>query len=136
MPAPLRPRSGSTDASGWPSKRRRSQGGSKRPWAPCLPPSWWAGPGCGRETAAWGPKELESFAAAELVDIPHEVDVAHCDPGSEILERSLAWQADLICMATHGHGGLERLFLGSTAEKVVRSASCPVLTVRSLATSK
>jgi len=39
-------------------------------------------------------------------------------------------------MATHGHGGLERLFLGSTAEKVVRSASCPVLTVRSLATSK
>lgn len=38
---------------------------------------------------------------------------------------------DLIVMATHGHTGLAHLFMGSVAEKVVRTASCPVLTVRS-----
>jgi nucleotide-binding universal stress UspA family protein len=37
---------------------------------------------------------------------------------------------DLIVLATHGRTGLERLMLGSTAERVVRHASCPVLVVR------
>jgi nucleotide-binding universal stress UspA family protein len=37
---------------------------------------------------------------------------------------------DLIIMSTHGHKGLQRMFLGSTAEKVVRYAPCPVLIVR------
>ena len=39
--------------------------------------------------------------------------------------------ADLIIIATHGHTGLYHLFLGSVAERVVRIAECPVLTVRS-----
>jgi nucleotide-binding universal stress UspA family protein len=38
--------------------------------------------------------------------------------------------ADMIVMATHGRGGLQHLFIGSVAEKVVRAAPCPVLTVR------
>jgi universal stress protein A len=38
--------------------------------------------------------------------------------------------ADLIVMGTHGRRGLSRFFLGSVAEAVVRSAPCPVLTVR------
>ncbi len=37
----------------------------------------------------------------------------------------------MIVMGTHGYSGLSRLLLGSVAEKVVRSASCPVLTVHS-----
>jgi universal stress protein A len=37
---------------------------------------------------------------------------------------------DLIIMATHGRTGLAHMFLGSVAEKVVRTATCPVLTVR------
>jgi nucleotide-binding universal stress UspA family protein len=37
---------------------------------------------------------------------------------------------DLVVMGTHGRTGLRHLFLGSVAEKVVRHASCPVLTVR------
>ena len=37
---------------------------------------------------------------------------------------------DLIVMATHGHRGLSHLLLGSTAELVVRTARCPVLTVK------
>jgi len=38
---------------------------------------------------------------------------------------------DLIVMGTHGRGGMAHLLLGSVAERVVRTASCPVLTVRS-----
>ena len=39
-------------------------------------------------------------------------------------------EADLIILATHGYTGLKHVFLGSTAERVVRHAPCPVLTVR------
>jgi nucleotide-binding universal stress UspA family protein len=38
---------------------------------------------------------------------------------------------DLIVMGTHGHGGVERYLIGSTAEKVIRTASIPVMTIRS-----
>jgi len=40
------------------------------------------------------------------------------------------WDADLIVVGTHGRRGFDRLFLGSVAEKVLRSASVPVLLVR------
>ena len=40
---------------------------------------------------------------------------------------------DMIVMTTHGLTGAKRLFLGSTAERVVRHASCPVLTAKSFA---
>lgn len=39
-------------------------------------------------------------------------------------------EVDLIVIATHGRTGLKHLFMGSTAEQVVRRAPCPVLTVR------
>jgi nucleotide-binding universal stress UspA family protein len=39
-------------------------------------------------------------------------------------------KADLIVMATHGRTGLTRLLIGSVAERVVRTATCPVLTLR------
>jgi nucleotide-binding universal stress UspA family protein len=38
--------------------------------------------------------------------------------------------ADLIVMATHGRGGLSDILMGSTAEQVIRKASCPVLTLK------
>jgi universal stress protein A len=37
---------------------------------------------------------------------------------------------DLVVMATHGRGGVSRLMMGSVADKVVRAAACPVLTIR------
>lgn len=46
-----------------------------------------------------------------------------------IVELAESLGADLVAMGTHGRGGFSRLFLGSVAEKVVRSAPCPVLTV-------
>lgn len=39
-------------------------------------------------------------------------------------------EADLIVITTHGHTGLKHVFMGSTAERVVRHAPCPVLVVR------
>lgn len=48
-------------------------------------------------------------------------------PHQEISE--LSKQVDLVVMSTHGRTGLPHLFLGSVAERVVRTASCPVMTV-------
>ncbi|MHC4411232.1 MAG: universal stress protein, partial [Planctomycetota bacterium] len=51
-------------------------------------------------------------------------------PDALILDAAKRYKAQLIVMGTHGRGGLEDLFLGSTAGKIVRKARCPVLTVR------
>jgi nucleotide-binding universal stress UspA family protein len=50
-------------------------------------------------------------------------------PAKEILAYALRAPADLIVMGTHGTSGFERLLLGSVAERVLRRARCPVLTV-------
>jgi nucleotide-binding universal stress UspA family protein len=50
-------------------------------------------------------------------------------PWREIDEGARELKADLVVMATHGRKGLARALLGSVAEKVVRTAPCPVLTV-------
>jgi nucleotide-binding universal stress UspA family protein len=52
------------------------------------------------------------------------------DPAAEILAAAEQWDADLIVIGTHGRTGIGHALLGSTAEAVVRQASCPVLTVR------
>ena len=51
-------------------------------------------------------------------------------PAARIVEVAEEEQADLIAMGTLGLTGLSHLLVGSTAEKVVRTAPCPVLTVR------
>jgi nucleotide-binding universal stress UspA family protein len=56
--------------------------------------------------------------------------VAEGDPATAIEQVGREHRCDLIVMGTHGHTGLTRLLMGSTAEKVVRIASCPVLTSR------
>jgi nucleotide-binding universal stress UspA family protein len=48
----------------------------------------------------------------------------------EILSYAKEEKIDCIIIATHGHSGIEHALFGSTAEKVVRKASCPVLVVR------
>jgi nucleotide-binding universal stress UspA family protein len=50
-------------------------------------------------------------------------------PVQSILEVARSLPADVVVMGTHGRGGLDHLVLGSVAEKVLRKASCPVLTV-------
>ena len=58
------------------------------------------------------------------------VEVAH--PADTIVRVAQERGADLIVMGTHGRTGLQHVLLGSVAEKVVRLAPCPVLTVRRL----
>jgi nucleotide-binding universal stress UspA family protein len=57
-------------------------------------------------------------------------EVAEGVPYEEILRLARERNMDLIVMGTHGHTGLAHVLLGSIAEKVVRRAPCPVLTVR------
>ena len=51
-------------------------------------------------------------------------------PSQVIVDSAKKERADMIIMATHGRTGLAHMFMGSVAEKVVRAAACPVLTVR------
>jgi len=59
-----------------------------------------------------------------------EAQVTAGDPAEAIVRTAAEIGVDLIVMATHGRTGLPHILLGSVAEKVVRHASCPVLTVR------
>ncbi len=52
-------------------------------------------------------------------------------PSQVITAMATRQRGDMIIMATHGRTGLAHMFMGSVAERVVRTAACPVLTVRS-----
>ena len=52
------------------------------------------------------------------------------DPATEIVQYAQDADMDLIVMGTHGRTGLERLLMGSVAEKVMREAKCSVLVVK------
>jgi nucleotide-binding universal stress UspA family protein len=51
-------------------------------------------------------------------------------PAMSIVEYAAGHDIDLIVMGTHGRGGMSHLLMGSVAERVVRTATCPVMTVR------
>ncbi len=51
-------------------------------------------------------------------------------PSERIVTAAGIHQADLVVVGSHGHSGLEHVLLGSSAERVVKGAPCPVLTVR------
>ena len=57
------------------------------------------------------------------------VTVTSNAPADSIVEYARAHRIGLIVMGTHGRGAVARLFLGSVAERVVRTAACPVLTL-------
>jgi nucleotide-binding universal stress UspA family protein len=57
-------------------------------------------------------------------------EVREGNPFYEIIRYAKEKDIDLIIMGTHGHTGLIHVLLGSVAEKIVRKAPCPVLTVR------
>jgi len=73
--------------------------------------------------------ELRQFAEpARAAGLPTELLIRDGDPGDEIVRTARSLGVDLIAMGSHGRRGLQRL-LGSHAERVLRSAPCPVLTV-------
>jgi universal stress protein A len=67
-------------------------------------------------------------APASRVNISRRVGVGI--PHRKIVEVAEEEEADLIVLTTHGRTGLSHLIMGSVAEKVVRTALCPVLTIR------
>ena len=64
--------------------------------------------------------ELQARAVVEVSD----------SPADAIVEYARAAAIDLIVMGTHGRSAMSQILVGSVAERVVRSAPCPVLTVR------
>lgn len=76
-------------------------------------------------------EELTSLAK-NFIDPSIEIEtmIKTGKPFVEINDTAREKDIDLIIIATHGHTGVEHLLFGSTAEKVVRKAPCPVLTLR------
>jgi nucleotide-binding universal stress UspA family protein len=67
---------------------------------------------------------------ATLAGVPAGKHVRLGEPGTTIVSCAAEMQADVVVMGTHGRSGLKRLFMGGVAEYVLRSAPCPVVTVR------
>jgi len=83
--------------------------------------------------------EFEKYAQTRLDNWIMSDDAATCDisrhwvhgdPHVEVLKYARQHEIDMIVLGTHGRGPVAHLLLGSVAEKIVRSAPCPVLTVR------
>jgi len=74
--------------------------------------------------------QLKTLLAAEgAPEARPEVRVSAA-PAQTIVDYAAEIHADIIVVGTHGRSGVSRLFMGSVAEHVVRSAPCPVLVVR------
>lgn len=69
-------------------------------------------------------------AQMALPEILESTEVRLGVPYHQITVAAKDLNIDLIVITTHGHTGLSHVFLGSTAERIVRHAPCPVLTVR------
>lgn len=83
--------------------------------------------------------ELLKQASSQLVDLKARAErrgiavttrMATGIPSEEVITAARAEDSDLIIVGTKGKTGLEHVLLGSTAERVIRGAPCPVLTVR------
>lgn len=72
---------------------------------------------------------LDELAKTHGKDIDVEVVVAPATPIAMVLEHARTWNADLIVMAASGRSRVARFFVGSTADRVIRQADCPVLVV-------
>ena len=80
---------------------------------------------------AWAATALETrVTALAAAGVPARAVVKSGVAWEEILRAAREEQVDVIVMGTHGRTGLNRMLLGSVTERVLRQASCPVLTVR------
>ena len=85
------------------------------------------------------PQQLEKTSRAHLEQwVPADwrrgrevtLECIHGTPFVEVVRYAREKEIDLIVMGTHGRGAIAHMLLGSVAERVVRKAPCPVLTVR------
>ncbi len=75
--------------------------------------------------------EVLPEAEAAEVEVTRQAVVGY--PSHEIVKVAAAEKVDLIVIATHGRTGFSHLVMGSVAERVVRTAPCPVMTIRPMA---
>ncbi len=84
-------------------------------------------------------QEISGYAKAELAKLAAEARARKVDviehvvqgkPSAEIIRFAKENEVDMIVLGTHGKGMLDQALFGSTTERVVRRAPCPVLTVR------
>jgi universal stress protein A len=93
---------------------------------PVLPPEYY------HETEAESKRTLESLIDPSWgtpASVSHAVRWA--SPVEGIVDYAREEAVDLIVIATHGRTGLSHVLLGSVAERILREAPCPVLTIRS-----
>ena len=84
-----------------------------------------------KEMNDWAMKEIGSCCIEETRTLPDvEKKVVRGIPYEEILKFASDEKIDMIVMGTYGRVGIQRLMFGNTAEKVVRVAPCPVMTVK------
>jgi nucleotide-binding universal stress UspA family protein len=81
-------------------------------------------------------KSLKELAKKLGARCKETIAVDGISASHEILRVASERKVDMIVIATHGRTGLARVALGSTAERVVREAACPVLTVKSKSAKK
>jgi nucleotide-binding universal stress UspA family protein len=73
---------------------------------------------------------LHNLVKAENLERLHpRLELRVGSPAAEIVAAASDLKVDLICLGTHGRGGIAHFLLGSVAEKVVRHAPCPVLSM-------
>jgi nucleotide-binding universal stress UspA family protein len=74
--------------------------------------------------------KMENFLAENLkTNIPHNSKILQGDIAEELINFAKENNIALIIMGTHGYKGLEKALFGSVAERVVKTAPCPVLTI-------
>jgi nucleotide-binding universal stress UspA family protein len=85
----------------------------------------------GQEMAAEAGRQLKMLIpAAERQGLDSEIVILSGMPFLEIIKYAKDNQIDMIVIGTNGRSGMEHMMFGSTAEKVVRKAHCPVLSVK------
>lgn len=88
-------------------------------------------PNVEEELRASGSNELDTLIKKEIAGrVTAKKVIRTGKPSYEIIQYAREAKMDLIIIATHGHSGMEQILFGSTTEKVVRKAPCPVLVVR------
>ncbi|GHU94891.1 universal stress protein [Deltaproteobacteria bacterium] len=75
-------------------------------------------------------KSIENFVAENFSGVKTASQVRIGYAAEEILNRAHEENVDIIVMGTHGRKGIDRILFGSVAEKVVKNADMPVLTIR------
>jgi nucleotide-binding universal stress UspA family protein len=82
------------------------------------------------EVTRAGTNRMDAFCEKHLGDFPnYKAKVVSGDPADEILKFADKQKIDLIIMGTHGRKGLDRILIGSVADRVIKNAPIPVLTV-------